>query len=201
MLALIFAAMEIEIEGKWGWMQKTQTWYLFSGGLAAFWQVLVGPKPITGYHFFFSIFQILILHIPFVSGAEWSLAREFMTLSVFFVWSVLEDFLWFVLNPYYGIKNFRKEKIWWYAKNVWIIKNRVPALYLKSAALSFACSVAATLLDPTNYSWWTYPKFSFYLALLIVTTVIVIAPLYKKWYHEIRKFDERGKLNLPPDET
>jgi hypothetical protein len=37
----------------------------------------------------------------------------------------IEDFLWFVLNPYYGIKNFRKEKIWWH-KKWW---GPVPTLY------------------------------------------------------------------------
>jgi len=33
--------------------------------------------------------------------------------------------LWFVLNPHYGIKNFRKGKIWWH-KQWW---GPVPALY------------------------------------------------------------------------
>jgi hypothetical protein len=33
--------------------------------------------------------------------------------------------LWFVLNPHYGIKNFRKGKIWWH-KTWW---GPVPALY------------------------------------------------------------------------
>ena len=27
---------------------------------------------------------------------------------------MLEDFLWFVLNPHFGLANFKPDKIWWH---------------------------------------------------------------------------------------
>jgi hypothetical protein len=44
----------------------------------------------------------------------------------------LEDFLWFVFNPHYGIKKFRKGEIWWH-KTWW---GPVPSLYWQMAVIT-----------------------------------------------------------------
>jgi hypothetical protein len=38
---------------------------------------------------------------------------------------LIEDFLWFVFNPHYGIKKFRKGQIWWHTN--WL--GPMPVLY------------------------------------------------------------------------
>lgn len=45
-------------------------------------------------------------------------------LSFFILFWILEDWLWFVLNPAYGIRKFRKEHVWWHAKDWWWIMPR-----------------------------------------------------------------------------
>jgi hypothetical protein len=37
---------------------------------------------------------------------------------------LVEDFLWFVLNPAFGIRRFRREHIWWHAPTWWWIMPR-----------------------------------------------------------------------------
>ena len=34
------------------------------------------------------------------------------------------DFLWFLINPAYGLRGFRKDKIWWHAPTWWWIMPR-----------------------------------------------------------------------------
>lgn len=119
-LSLILALWEIQIEGKEGWAAKLPTWRIEKG-----WVVRIfGSRPITGYHIFMSVFMIAVIHLPlfFVS---WSWRLESLLIGFLLGMLLLEDFLWFVLNPHYGIKNFRRGKIWWH-KN-WL--GPVPMLY------------------------------------------------------------------------
>jgi len=51
-LAAVFAAIEIEIEGKHGWAEKTSTWFRTQGVPAKLYGLLMGGKPLTGYHMF-----------------------------------------------------------------------------------------------------------------------------------------------------
>jgi hypothetical protein len=71
-----------------------------------------------------TLFLIAIVHLP-LFFVPWSWRLESLLLGFYVGMVFLEDFLWFVLNPYYGIKNFRKGKIWWH-KQWW---GPVPALY------------------------------------------------------------------------
>jgi hypothetical protein len=119
-IALILAGWEIQIEGKDGWAAKLPAWRISQGWLMRF----TGGLPITGYHVFLSVFLIAIIHLPvFFTG--WTLRLESLLLGFFVGIMLVEDFLWFVLNPNYGIKNFRKGKIWWH-KHWW---GPVPAIY------------------------------------------------------------------------
>jgi hypothetical protein len=119
-MGLILALWEIQIEGQDGWAAKSPGWRIDSGWLMR----LTGGLPITGYHVFMSIFMISIVHLPlFFSG--WSWRFECLLLGFYVGMVLIEDFLWFILNPYYGIKNFKKSKIWWH--KVWW--GPVPATY------------------------------------------------------------------------
>jgi hypothetical protein len=118
--ALILAWWEIQIEGKDGWAAKSPGWRIEKGFLMK----LTGGLPITGYHFFMQIFLLSMLHLP-LFFIQWSWRLESLLLGFYVGMLMIEDFLWFVFNPYYGIKNFQKNKIWWHKR--WL--GPVPTIY------------------------------------------------------------------------
>lgn len=123
-MSLIVALWEIQIEGKYGWAENLPTWKIEDGRIVD----LLG-KSITGYHVGLNAFVLAMYHYPFIVGlSSWSLAKELLTIGFGYCWLFLiEDFLWFILNPHYGWKKFRmkSEGIPWH-KN-WI--GPVPDFY------------------------------------------------------------------------
>lgn len=116
--AVLFALVEVQIEGPNGWAVGLPTWRIDNKWTRLFWD----KKPLTGYHLYLNLFMLLMVHLPF--GLElvpfhWRL--EARILSSFIAFWVVEDFAWFILNPAYGLKRFRKECIWWHAKSWWWI--------------------------------------------------------------------------------
>ena len=104
--ATTLSALEVQIEGKDGWAARLPTFRL---------KKKMGEKPITGYHLFILSFTLIIFHFPLFFTC-WSLKKEFLLLGAYiFMWT-LEDFLWFVLNPHYGLRKFNKNNpdIWWH---------------------------------------------------------------------------------------
>ncbi len=125
-MAFVLAWWEIQIEGKDGWAANSPGWRINKGRLMR----LTGGVPITGYHVFMTVFLIAIVHLPlFFIDWNWRLEILLLVGMVF-----IEDFLWFLLNPYFGIRNFRKEKIWWHKK--WL--GPVPAMYWFLGSLTIA---------------------------------------------------------------
>ena len=119
-MAFILAQWEIQIEGKDGWAANSPGWRIEKG-----WAVkLMGGRPLTGYHVFMILFIIGIIHLP-LFFVPWSWRLECLIIGFYLGMVLLEDFLWFAMNPYYGIKNFRRGKIWWH-KTWW---GPVPSLY------------------------------------------------------------------------
>jgi hypothetical protein len=119
-MALILALWEIQIEGKDGWAANSPGWRVERGWLMK----LTDGLPLTGYHFFMTIFMIAIVHFPLFFSV-WSWRLESLLLGFYTGMVLVEDLLWFVLNPYFGIHNFRRGEIWWH-KRWW---GPVPAMY------------------------------------------------------------------------
>jgi hypothetical protein len=119
-MAFILALWEIQIEGKDGWAAKLPGWRLGQGWLVK----LTGGRPVTGYHLFMTLFLIALVHLPLFFVA-WTWRLESLLLGFYVGMVFLEDFLWFVLNPHFGLKNFRRGKIWWHT-SWW---GPVPVLY------------------------------------------------------------------------
>jgi len=137
-LAVVFALFEIQIEGKDGWATKLPCWRKEDGLIVK----LSGGRPITGYHIVMVTFVILIFHFPFLF-AHWTLATEFLVLGLLFETFLLEDLFWFVFNPYFGLKRFKKGEIWWHTR--WW--GPVPSLYYYMAAVSILFMVLSQLVD------------------------------------------------------
>ena len=134
-ISFCFAKVEIAVEGKHGWAADLPTWRLPKTNWASL--LFFEGKPITGYHTWVETFILSMLHIVYVFEAPtWEL--EVQILAFFFFFSVLEDFLWFLLNPAFGLKNFRKEKIWWHRKSWWGIAPREYYFFLALGTLLYS---------------------------------------------------------------
>jgi hypothetical protein len=113
-----FAEVEIAIEGADGWAEKLPTWRLVPRRWIS--KLLFSGRPITGYHIWMELFIFSMMHLAYVY-TPFSVALELQILAFFCFFSITEDFLWFVLNPAFGIRKFRAEFIWWHAKNwLWV---------------------------------------------------------------------------------
>jgi len=115
-LAFWFCKVEIQIEGTNGWAKNLPTWRIEDHVLL---KIFFGGRAMTGYHAWVISFVVILFHIPFffVSHWDWSLeARTFGGIILFFN---IEDFLWFIFNPSYGLKKFKKEFIPWHPR--WIL--------------------------------------------------------------------------------
>ncbi len=120
-LATLFALLEIQIEGPTGWAANLPTWRIENRWTRLFYS----SKPLTGYHLYTLLFTAVAVHLAFGLGfAPFSWRAEARVLSFFILFWVLEDFLWFLLNPAFGLKRFRRQFIWWHAPTWWWIMPR-----------------------------------------------------------------------------
>jgi hypothetical protein len=110
LLALIHAKLELMTEGKHGWGLNFPCWrinhYLIN--------LLIG-KELTGYHFYMCIMFLLLFHSPFLF-VGFSIKKELLAMGLFFWYWVLEDFFWFVESKHYGLRNFKKGRIYWHKR-------------------------------------------------------------------------------------
>jgi hypothetical protein len=125
--ATAFALLEIQIEGAAGWAAGLPTWRRDNRWT----RVLLGGRPLTGYHLYCPIFVLIAVHLPFGLGlATWTLHGEARAVAFLILFWILEDFLWFVLNPRYRVRGFRKERAAWHASAWWWIMPREYWIFL-----------------------------------------------------------------------
>jgi len=193
LFATVVAAIEIESEGKFGWAHKAPTWYRTTGFWARAYGLLMGGKPLTGYHAFMFFLPVLIFHAGFFQGAAWSFEAELMAWAMYFAWCPLWDYYWFVLNPHYA-GQFRKECIWWHAKSPWVF-GLFPLDYLVGLAVSLACAGGAAWVAGSAELFighlWLLAGFGLYTVLLHLA-----APYYRFWYWRMRLTDDRNKTDI-----
>jgi hypothetical protein len=190
------AAIELEIEGGWGWAERLPTWWRSRGLVGRVYGVAMGRRPLTGYHVWAFTIPLLVLHLPYVMGVEWTLAGELRTLATFFALAIAWDYLWFVLNPAYTAKRFERGKVWWF-EVPWLW--RFPLDYYAGIALSVGLAGlsawAAGNVEPLRRHLWMIAG----LAILVGLTVLA-APLYHRWYRHMRRpgADDRGAVRTYP---
>jgi hypothetical protein len=68
LFATVVACIEIESEGRFGWAEKAPTWFRTTGIVAKLYGMLMGKKPLTGYHSFMFFFPVLLFHAHFFMG-------------------------------------------------------------------------------------------------------------------------------------
>lgn len=192
--ALMFAAVEIEIEGPIGWAEQLPTWFRLTPLYARIYGLFMRGKPLTGYHLVMFFLPLWSFHVGFVGGVPWSWAAEATTLSSYVAWVVVWDLLWFVLNPRYGWGRFRKGEVWWHSRT-WI--GRFPIDYYSAAGTSVVLAASAFLSTGRFEVLRNHLIFAAGMTALTVATSVA-APVYMRWYSHMRRpgSDERH-LALP----
>ena len=109
--ALFFSEVEIQIEGPAGWASSLPTWRVEKHWLLdIFW----GGRPMTGYHAWVFGFMFLVFHLGVFINLNWSLRTEARIIAALMLFWIVEDFLWFLLNPAYGWAKFTPLHIPWH---------------------------------------------------------------------------------------
>ena len=88
----IYSLIEIEIEGNAGWCQNLPTPVV----------TRLGSKNMTLYHIYMLLFIVTI--VSFQTSLRYNLYSIIHTMSHIFIFNVFEDTMWFILNPFYTIK-------------------------------------------------------------------------------------------------
>ena len=126
---------------------------------------------------------LVILHLPFGYGADWSVAAEVMVLATYLAFAIGWDYLWFILNPAYGLRRFRRGQVWWYpgpgsaacrtsTTSPWARRSRSPP------------SRGRSVEEPTR--WPQQGRLVGGLALLCLVAMAA-APAYRRWYRWMRR--------------
>jgi len=116
--AFFWSLLEIQIEGKNGWAAALPTWR-YKVYIRYIWE-----REITGYHVYLITFIMLLLHSAFLYTA-WSLSAELKIIAFFLLLGGIEDFLWFILNPNFGLKKFNRIDVPWHT--MWFLG--IPTFY------------------------------------------------------------------------
>jgi hypothetical protein len=209
LLALVLALVEIEIEGPYGWAEKLPTPYRVSGPLARVFGLVLGGKPLTGYNLLMFASTLVAFHLPFAFGAPWTLARELAVLAAWVSWAAVWDCLWFLLNPAYGWRGFRRGAVWWHSRWLW----RLPLDYWVAAVASLALATAAQLAQPggpgdpvaalgSSSGPAPLAAQALLLAVFVVWAALVglASPAYMRLYRRTHaaEFDERSRVPITP---
>ena len=130
LLGAVFATVEIQIEGGAGWAANLPTWRLENSWLNLFW----GGKPITGYHAWVFLFMALVFHLGLFVAGTFTWRLEARILGAVMVFWIIEDFLWFLFNPAFGLGKFSPGFIPWHKH--WLLG--VPVDYILSLTAGVA---------------------------------------------------------------
>ena len=160
-VGLIFAALEVQIEGENGWASKLPTRRFGSGGwFSKIYRLILFGKDATLYHLLIFTLLLFFLHYPYFANGEWNFGEELRALSLFFLISVVWDFLWFLINPHYGLSRFGAQNVWWHKK--WFLF--IPIDYWSGIILSFLFYTRFSLNASFLKEWLVL--FVLYLALI-----------------------------------
>lgn len=130
LLGYFFANVEIQIEGASGWAASLPVTFRVEKHwlLDIFW----GGRPMTGYHAWVFSFMALVFHLPLVAEGHWSLRKHARVIASISMFWIIEDALWFILNPAFGWTKLTPAHVPWHVN--WFLG--LPTDYWTFGALS-----------------------------------------------------------------
>lgn len=137
-IALALAYLEVQIEGPNGWAAKLPTWRSTKPWLLR----LNSGKPVTGYHLALTATLLLFFHLP-AFWTTWTWSKEALTMVSFLVFTIVWDYLWFVVNPGFGLRRYNRANVWWFKR--WFLG--VPVDYWFGLLISVALAGVAGLFS------------------------------------------------------
>lgn len=184
-IALLIALVEIETEGKYGWAEKSATWSKRIPTPKLF-RLFSGTRTLTGYHLFLNIFLLLFMHATFVFSGNFSIDREFELLATYLTWTVYWDFLWFILNPYYGWQAFSPKAVWWFGEEPWVL-NKLPLKYFIQIGITLLLSLIAGIISGKSEP--LISQFVLIAGMTVLTLIshFLLRPVYHKYYWKLHK--------------
>jgi hypothetical protein len=132
---------------------------------------------------------LVSFHLGLAFGLPWSPTLEARLLAAYLLFTVVWDLLWFLLNPHYGWRRFRKGAVWWHDRQ-WLV--RFPIDYWNALALSFLVAALPRWLAGNRAPLIEHAVHTGGL-LLLTGLAAALAPLYQRWYRHMRRpgSDER----------
>lgn len=184
----MYAWFEIELEGKYGWSEKTQTWYRSYHGYPKWLRLFLGKKPLTGYHLPAFAAVVLLAHMHFVMGVVWTWQKELVALATYLAWAPLWDYLWILFNPHYGMGHLGPKNIWWYQYSWWVW-GIVPVENVVQWAATLVLAAAGGFV-------FHQTVFLAGLAALTVIAAFALAPVFARWNRYMHATDDRSRVNI-----
>lgn len=159
--AILYSTLEIEIEGEdGGWAKNLPTTPSNIGEL-------------TIYHV---IMNIIILLVVIYSTMMISKMNLWITMYFVIAWFLIEDFSWFVLNPFFTLKKYTQKDIWWHGRQPWFLGMPMHNWLGLSGML---------VLGFINKNWKLI--YSLFAMGCVLGLTVIVAPFYHEWYKSIRK--------------
>jgi len=152
--ATLYSLLEIELEAKEGWCKNLPT------------PVVLGN--FTLYHILMNIIVIITISKVYIKDIT---NIEDVSQAIFYIaaWFLIEDFMWFVLNPFYTLSKYKEDEIWWHARRPWYFG--IPEHNLIGLGIMFICySLSSKKSD-----------FDVNIIYILIFTLLTI--IFAKYYH------------------
>ena len=169
-LALILAILEVQIEGANGWAKNLPTWRANPDKwYAKIYMKIMEGKEMTGYHMSLFSMIFLLFHFPFVSGLTWNIGNEIGMIIIFLFFIVTEDYLWFVINPHFTVKDFKGNHLFWHKK--WFLL--VPRDYWTAILISFLLALVRNAYYSPRYIYDWLIMLAIIFGLTVITKILI----------------------------
>lgn len=187
LFAALLALVETHVEGNIGWARGLKHTFRISPGkhwLASFWGIIFRGRELTGYHLALFPMVVVIFHFPFIL-TEWTLQKEALMISLWFITFALWDFLYFVLNPNFGLKTYLNKSIDHFKKSRWFL----------GILEDYWWAILGAIL--VSYFGGVLNDFISIIVGLSALTVLtlIVAPAYHRWHKKMMERTEPHQEN------
>ena len=100
---ICMAFWEAYVEGKHPWAKKALGWR----------KRITKRYVLTAYHFWVNLMFAFLISLPLVVYG-WNSELAGVLISAGVIGLIVEDFLWFIVNPFWNLKKFNSKAVYWY---------------------------------------------------------------------------------------